>query len=185
MALTYSEAAPLGTEAPPFHLPGVDGRSYGLEDFRDARALVVAFICNHCPYVQAVRGRINALAREFAPRGVRLVAINCNDSKRYPDDGFEAMKRVAREEGFVFPYLWDESQEVARAYGAACTPDFFVYGREGEKFFLKYQGRLDDNWKDESAVSSRDLARALEALLAGGEPAREQQPSMGCSIKWK
>ncbi|MCM2322929.1 MAG: thioredoxin family protein [Oligoflexia bacterium] len=185
MALTYSEQTELGSVAPAFRLPGTDGRTYGLEDFHSARALVVIFMCNHCPYVKAVKDRINALARDYQSRGVAVVGISSNDSARYPDDGFEAMKRVAREEGFVFPYLWDETQEIARAYGAVCTPDFYVYSRRDEGFALGYRGRLDDNWKDESAVTRRELRDALEAILRGEKPASDQKPSMGCSIKWK
>jgi peroxiredoxin len=185
LALTHSTDTELGSRPPEFTLAGVDGRSWSLGDFAEAKALVVIFMCNHCPYVQAVRGRINALAREYGPRGVKVVGINSNDSVRYPDDSFEAMKKEAKTHGFGFPYLWDESQAVARAYGAVCTPDFYVYGKKGSAFALAYRGRLDDNWKDESAVTRRDLARALDALLSGTEVAGNAVPSMGCSIKWR
>lgn len=185
MALTHSNPAETGRTAPDFSLPGVDGRSWSLKDFNDCKALVVVFMCNHCPYVIAVQGRINALAREYAARGVKLVAINSNDSTRYPADNFDAMKVRAREQDYVFPYLWDESQAVAKAYGAVCTPDFFVYRPEGATFVEKYRGRLDDNWKDEGAVTRRELAAALDAILSGRDPSSEQPSSMGCSIKWK
>lgn len=187
MALTYSEELKIGSEAPNFRLPGVDGREYGLEDFSDAKALVVIFMCNHCPYVIAIQERINQLAREYGPKGVRVVGINPNDAERYPDDSFEAMKERASEQGYEFPYLQDETQEVAKAYRAVCTPDPYVYARDGEgaRFLLRYHGRLDDNWKEPSRVTRRELAEALDAILAGREVPAGQHPSMGCSIKWK
>jgi len=185
MALTYSKTIPEGAPAPDFSLPGVDGKTYSLASFNDQKALVVMFMCNHCPYVIAVQDRINALAREFAPRGVALVGINPNDSVRYPDDSFEAMKKRAAEEGFAFPYLRDETQEVARAYDAVCTPDPYVFENVGGKFLLRYHGRIDDSWKDESAVKHRELAEALEKILAGQKIEAQTHPSMGCSIKWK
>jgi peroxiredoxin len=186
MALTYSEAPQLGSSAPDFNLPGVDGKNYSLKNFTEAKALVVVFYCNHCPYVIAVDDRVNALAREYLSRGVSLVAINSNDSVRYPDDSFEAMKVRAREKSYVFPYLHDETQEVAKAYGAVCTPDFFAYANRGaNRFELKYAGRLDDSWKEPARVERRELANALDKILAGEDPATAQNPSMGCSIKWK
>jgi peroxiredoxin len=185
MALTYTPPGELGALAPDFSLKGVDGGIHRLADFSNARALVVTFMCNHCPYVKAVQGRINALAREYAQKGVALVGINPNDSVRYPDDSFEAMQAESRKHGYVFPYLHDETQEVARAYGAVCTPDFYAYAPTGEGFALRYRGRLDDSWKDEAAVRRRDLASALDAILSGGTPSPDQLPSMGCSIKWK
>jgi peroxiredoxin len=185
MALTQSQVPKFGSQAPDFLLPGVDGKHWSLSDFKDRKALVIAFICNHCPYVIAVQGRINALAKEYAPKGVALIGINSNNAEKYPPDSFDAMKTRAREQGYVFPYLRDESQKVAREYGAVCTPDFFVYENAGGKFALRYAGRLDDSWKDESSVKRRDLALALDEILAGREPSRDQQASMGCSIKWK
>lgn len=190
MALTHSESAQLGSLAPDFALPGTDGKIHRLSDFRKAQVAVVVFMCNHCPYVKAVQGRINALAREYLDRGVAVIGINSNDAVRYPDDSFEAMKSVAQENGYGFPYLFDESQEVARAYGAVCTPDFFVYkneaiGSDVPRFTLQYRGRLDDNWKDASAVTRRDLSMALDTLLKDQAIPSEQISSMGCSIKWK
>ena len=185
MALTQSTAAALGKAPSPFSLLGVDGKTWSLGDFASARVLVVVFMCNHCPYVVAVRQRINALAAEYGPCGVRLVAINSNDPVKFPDDNFTAMKADAKKFGYVFPYLFDETQEVARAYDAVCTPDFFVYGKSATGFELSYRGRLDDSWKDPTAVKRRDLALALEEILAGNPVAGEQIPSMGCSIKWK
>jgi thiol-disulfide isomerase/thioredoxin len=180
MALVESTMVPLGTPCPPFDLPGVDGRWHRREDFT-APALLVVVMCNHCPYVQAVDDRINALARDYAGR-CDVVGINPNDAAAYPDDSFQAMQARAAAKGYAFPYLHDEDQSVARAFGAVCTPDFFLYGRERR---LAYRGRLDDSWKDASAVRRQDLREALEAVLAGREPAPDPKPSMGCSIKWK
>jgi len=168
----------------------VDGLNHSLRDFRNERVLVVAFICNHCPYVQAVRERIKRLAAEGSEHGVAVVAINSNDAGRYPADSFEMMKQEARTQQFPFKYLWDEKQTVAPAFGAVCTPDFFVYRNDTRhkdpvEFVLKYRGRLDDNWKDESAVRARDLRSAVDEILEGREPNPDQIPSMGCSIKWK
>jgi peroxiredoxin len=189
MALTYSEKGALGSLAPDFNLLGTDEVHHGLRDFRNARVLVVVFMCNHCPYVKAVRQRINRLALEGAEHGVLVVGINSNDSVKYPADNFEAMKREAHEQSYAFKYLWDETQQVAKAYGAVCTPDFYVFRNDtGHKdpveFRLRYRGRLDDNWQDESKVSSQDLKTAIAAILKGNEPAMPQRSSMGCSIKW-
>ncbi len=190
MALTYTPAGELGSLAPDFNLPGVDDTHHGLRDFRNCKVLVVVFMCNHCPYVKAVRERLNLLARDGAEKGLQLVGINSNDAVRYPADNFEAMKRESREQGYVFPYLFDDTQKVAREYGAVCTPDFFVYNNETAhkdpvRFTLRYRGRLDDNWKDPSAVKKQDLRDAVDAILAGRELDPDQVPSMGCSIKWK
>lgn len=193
MALTTTPPGELGAEAPAFRLPNANGPTLGLEDIDKARALVVVFMCNHCPYVIAVQDRINDLAREYLAQGVTLVGISSNDPVEYPEDSFEEMGKRARERGFVFPYLWDQTQEVARAYGAVCTPDFFVYASRGNAgsgppWSLTYRGRLDDSWKDPSRVSTRDLALALDDILADRSEivrARAQTPSMGCSIKWK
>ena len=185
MALTQSEKIPLGSTAPPFTLPGVDGKTWSLSDFSGQKALVVIFMCNHCPYVVAVRGRINQLAKDYADRGVVVVGINSNDATRYPDDSFDSMKKYAREFGYVFPYLHDESQSVARAYDAVCTPDIYAFKSDKTGFALKYHGRLDDNWKDERAVTRSELREALDLILSGRDPSPEQTPSMGCSIKWK
>lgn len=185
MALAYSESGKLGTVAPDFLLPAVDGRKLGLKDFADAQALVIVFMCNHCPYVIATRNRINELAKTYAARGVRLIGISSNDASRYPDDSFEEMKKTSQELGFVFPYLYDESQAVAKAYGAVCTPEFYAYAPAQGEFILKYLGRLDDNWKEEKKVTTHDLANALDQILAGREPDVEQKPALGCSIKWK
>ena len=182
MALLYSSAIPFGAPAPDFALPGIDGKTYTLTSFADKKALVVIFMCNHCPYVQACWDRLIALQKEFGPQGVQLVGINSNDATAYPNDRFELMKEFAAKKGHNFPYLCDASQEVAKVYGAVCTPDIFVYD---ETRGLAYHGRLDDNWKEPEKVTRRELAEALTALVEGKKPAIEQQPSMGCSIKWK
>jgi peroxiredoxin len=172
----------LGAACPDFRLPAVDGRTYARDDFGPSRVLVVMFICNHCPYVKAVEDRIIHLAREYGPRGVQLVGICSNDAATYPDDAFDKLAARWRERSYGFPYLHDEPQTVARAFGAVCTPDIFVYDAARR---LAYRGRIDDSWKDEGKVTKRELAAALDALLAGEKPAAQQRPSMGCSIKWK
>ena len=172
----------LGTPCPVFALPAVDGKHYARDDFAAAKALVVMFICNHCPYVQAVEDRLIQLAREHGPRGVQFVGVCSNDAASYPDDAFDRLAERWRAKGYGFPYLHDEAQDVARDFGAVCTPDIFVYDRERK---LAYRGRIDDSWKDESKVTRRELGAALDALLAGQRPSAEQRPSMGCSIKWK
>ncbi len=185
MALTHSEPGELGSIAPDFSLPGVDGKTYSLSKIDSPKALVLVFMCNHCPYVQAVDDRINDLAKAYRDKGVMVIAINSNDASRYPDDSFEQMKARAKEKNYHFPYLFDESQKVARAYGAVCTPDFYVYQNLKNQFRLSYRGRLDDNWKEPSKVTRRDLAHALDCLLDGNPVSEDQPSSMGCSIKWK
>jgi peroxiredoxin len=182
MALLESEQAELGMSAPDFELPGTDGQTYSLASFEDADVLVVMFICNHCPYVKAVRQRLIDLADEMADEPVELVAISSNDAQRYPDDSFERMTEVAQEYNYPFPYLYDETQDVARSYDAKCTPDIFVFDEQRR---LRYRGRIDDNWKQPDQVSRRELAEAIGALLDGELPDEEQHPSVGCSIKWK
>jgi peroxiredoxin len=181
MAVESSTPA-LGSPCPDFRLPAVDGQSYARDDFARAEALVVMFICNHCPYVKAVEDRLIGLAREFEGRGVQFVGVCANDAQSYPDDAFDKLAERWRSKGYGFPYLHDESQEVARAFGAVCTPDIFVYDKERK---LAYRGRIDDSWKAPDQVTRRELAAALEALLEGRPLPREQFPSLGCSIKWK
>ena len=182
MVLLYSEMISLGTPAPDFSLPGTDGRTWSLSDFNKSKLLVVMFICNHCPYVKAIQQRLVQLQSEYITEDVQLVGISSNDVKTYPEDSFEMMKKVADEQGYNFPYLYDETQEVAKAYSAVCTPDIFVFEKERK---LVYRGRLDDNWKEPENVCSRDLKKALDHLLNNEEISFEQIPSMGCSIKWK
>jgi len=166
----------------PFRLPATDGRTYGPEDFADARALAVIFWCNHCPYVQAWEDRIIALQREYADRGVRFVLINSNDATKYPEDSFDQMRARAEAKGYPFPYLHDESQEVARRYGATRTPEIFLF--DGERR-LVYHGAPDDNVEDPNAVRHHYLREALEAVLAGRRPETAETPPRGCSIKWR
>jgi peroxiredoxin len=174
---------PLGTPAHPFRLPGIDGKTYSLESFQEAKVLVVIFMCNHCPYVQATVQRMIAIQRDYRERGVQLVGINPNDAENYPEDSLPNMRKYAVEWGLNFPYLWDETQAVARKYDAVCTPDLFIYGPDR---LLAYRGRIDDNWQVEKKATRRDLRAALDALLQVGGPAsKEQFPAMGCSIKWK
>ncbi len=183
MALVESEDVELGMDAPDFELPATDGDTYSLDSFEESDVLVVMFICNHCPYVKAVRGRLIELAEDFEDASVDLVAINPNDADEYPDDSFERMQEIADEYDYPFPYLRDESQEVAREYGAVCTPDIFVFDEARD---LAYRGRVDDNWKEPDEVTREDLRLAVEALLEGDQPdPDEQYPSQGCSIKWK
>jgi peroxiredoxin len=172
----------LGAPCPDFRLPAVDGKTYARDDFATKPVLVVMFICNHCPYVKAVEDRLIRLAREFEARGVQLVGVCANDAENYPDDAFDALAARWRARGYGFPYLHDEAQDVARAFGAVCTPDIFVFDEDRR---LAYRGRIDDSWKDESRVTRRELAEAVEALIAGKRPSPEQRPSMGCSIKWR
>jgi peroxiredoxin len=172
----------LGSACPDFRLLGVDGKTYTREDFGAAPVLVVMFICNHCPYVQAVEDRLIALAGELKSKNVQFVAICSNDATSYPDDAYDKLAERWRKKAYGFPYLHDESQAVARAFGAVCTPDIYVFDRHRK---LAYRGRIDDSWKDPAKVTRRDLADAIEALLQGAAPAAEQRPSLGCSIKWR
>ncbi len=182
MVLTESFQVALASGVKPFSLKGTDERAYTLETFSDARILVVIFMCNHCPYIQACIDRLVALQRDFADRSVRFVGINSNDSTDYPEDNFEAMQSFFIQKKMNFPYLHDMTQQVARAYGAVCTPDIFVYDAERK---LQYHGRIDNNWKDVSKVTSHELRDALEELVNGRVSSSAQHPSMGCSIKWK
>ncbi len=165
-----------------FELPGVDGKTYTLSSFANQKILVLIFMCNHCPYVKAVLQRLIDLQNSFSKYRVQLTGINSNDATRYPDDSFDNMKAVAQERGVSFPYLFDETQETAKVYGAVCTPDLYVYGEERK---LLYRGRIDDNWEHPEQVTRQDLKSALEDILAGRPAPNEQIPSMGCSIKWK
>lgn len=172
-----------GTPAPDFSLPGVDGKTWSRDQCEGEQGLLVMFICNHCPYVQAVRDRILRDARELAGHGIGCVAIMSNDPANYPEDSFDNMKRVAADHDFPFPYLVDETQEVAKAYGAICTPDFFGYNKELE---LQYWGRLDASRKQPAPQGARrDLFEAMKQVAETGKGPDEQIPSMGCSIKWK
>lgn len=177
-----SMTLPLGAAAPDFLLPGTDGKTYSLASFSDARMLVVSFTCNHCPYALGVEDRFIHLAIAYRMKGVAFVAISANDASSYPADSFENMKARAMAKAYPFPYLYDESQSTAKAYGAVCTPHIFVFDAPRT---LVYEGRIDDNWKDETAVKSHDLRTALDAALAGKPVPTPQTNPMGCSIKWK
>ena len=183
MARTPSTMLALGTAAPAFRLPDYDGHMHSLEDFAARPALLVAFICSHCPFVRHLRREFAAFAREYAPRGLAVVAINSNDIVAYPQDGPDAMRAEAAELGYGFPYLLDESQAVAKAYQAACTPDFFLFDASRR---LVYRGQFDDSRPGtERPVTGADLRAAVDALLAGHPPVAEQRPSLGCNIKWR
>ena len=172
-----------GLPAIDFALPGVDGKTWTLQDCKGEKGLLVMFICNHCPYVKAIRDRIVRDTRELRQAGINAVAIMSNDPADYPEDSFENMKKVAEEFDFPFPFLLDENQEVARAYGAVCTPDFFGYNADLE---LQYRGRLDESRKEAAPADvRRDLFEAMMHVAESGNGPAEQIPSMGCSIKWK
>ena len=172
-----------GTPAIDFTLPGVDGRTWSLAECAGDKGLLIMFICNHCPYVKAIRDRIVRDTRELLDYGIKSVAIMSNDPADYPEDSFENMQNVAREFEFPFPYLFDESQQVARAYGAVCTPDFFGYNAD---LGLQYRGRLDASRKEPAGADvRRDLFEAMKQVAETGAGPREQIPSMGCSIKWR
>jgi peroxiredoxin len=182
MALAHSKGLPLGSPAPSFRLRGTDGDTYDLESFASAKALVVVFTCNHCPYAKAYEQRFVDLVRDYRERGVALVAINPNDDRSHPEDSFEEMKVRADERGFNFPYLRDDTQAIARAFGAVCTPDIFVFDDRRE---LRYAGRVDDNWRDAAAVERHELRDALDAILSKRAIDFPITPAMGCSIKWR
>jgi peroxiredoxin len=183
MALTPSTMLPLGTPAPDFQLPTPAGKHYSLADFKEKPALLVMFICNHCPYVKHLRGGLVQVGKDYEPRGVGMVAINANDAQNYPDDSPAKMAEEIKTAGYTFPYLFDEKQAIAKAYHAACTPDFFLFDR-GRR--LVYRGQFDASRPGNGiAVTGKDLRAALDAELAGKPPSTMQTPSMGCNIKWK
>lgn len=165
-----------------FSLKGTDEKFYSPSDFSDKDILIIIFQCNHCPYVKAVIGRFVSFQKKYADKKVQIIAINPNDPVSYPEDSFENMKLFAEEHNLNFPYLIDETQDTAKKYDAVCTPDIYVYDKERK---LRYRGRLDNSWKDESLVTSKDLEKAVDLLLDGREIDFQQIPSMGCSIKWK
>lgn len=182
MVLVPSTMLPLGTEAPDFCLPDPQGRMVSRDDFKGAPALLVMFICNHCPYVKHVRSELARLGRDYQARGVGIVAINSNDAEKYPEDRPEMMQLEAQSMGYTFPYLFDETQHVAKAYRAACTPDFFLF--DGQRR-LVYRGQLDRSRPGMNIpVTGADLRAALDAVLEGRPVSAEQMPSAGCNIKW-
>jgi peroxiredoxin len=182
MALAETPICEFGMPAPMFSLPGVDGKTRTLADCRGPKGLLVMFICNHCPYVKAVRDRLIREANELQPLGIGVVAISSNDPSDYPEDSFDNMKKVAKEFAYPFPYLFDETQEVAKAYGAVCTPDFFGYSANLK---LQYRGRLDESGRQAVPNARRELFEAMKQIAQTGRGPAEQVPSMGCSIKWK
>jgi peroxiredoxin len=174
---------PLGTTAPDFNLPDTNGELVSLADFKSSAALLVIFMCNHCPYVIHIRAGLAQLARDYTPRGVGIAGINANDVKNYPADGPARMRDEVKTAGYVFPYLYDESQAVAHSYRAACTPDFFLFDNNQQ---LAYRGQFDASRPGNGIpVTGKDLRAALDAVLAGKPVSANQQPSMGCNIKWK
>ncbi len=183
MAMTASTMLSLGTKAPPFTLPDIEGHPVSLSDFDDAAALVVVFMCNHCPFVKHILDDFIELVKEYQLKGAAFVGINSNDVDDYPEDRPERMAHIARAKGFTFPYLYDATQEAAKSYRAACTPDFFAFDRERA---LVYRGQMDDSRPGNNVrISGADLRAALDAALKGEPVPGEQRPSIGCNIKWK
>lgn len=184
MAQTPSNMIPLGTQAPDFTLKDVvSGEKKSLSELKSDRATVITFICNHCPFVKHVLDGLLQLANDYIPRGISFIAINSNDVEAYPDDSPENMKKLAEEKKFPFVYLFDETQEVAKAYQAACTPDFYIFDGSMK---LVYRGQLDDSRPgNEIPVTGKDIRAALDAILAGEPVSEDQKPSIGCNIKWK
>ncbi|MDD5362758.1 MAG: thioredoxin family protein [Ignavibacteria bacterium] len=182
MVLLKSNHGELGSAVIDFSLKGVDDNYYSLSGFEGKKIIVIIFMCNHCPYVKGVISRLVKLQNDFSPHGIQLIGINSNDTNAYPEDSFENMKVFYKEHKMNFPYLFDETQQTARNYDAVCTPDIYVYDADR---VLRYRGRMDDNWQDESSVKSKDLENAINALLKGQDIIFKQVPSMGCSIKWK
>lgn len=182
MVLLESESVAMGESAKDFLLMGVDDKVYALSEFSAAKVLVVVFMCNHCPYVQAVWDRLVHLQAMFEEKGVKFVGINPNLNPAYPEESLEKMKEYSERYKMNFPYLLDETQEVAKSYGAVCTPDIFVYDSEQK---LAYHGRIDDNWQHPEEVQDEELKNAIEKILAGQVIEGRQNPAMGCSIKWR
>ena len=172
----------IGESAPDFDLPGVDGKNHSLRDFADEKILIVVFSCNHCPYVVGSEDRMNALYADYAPRGVGMIAINSNETENHPTDSFGHMVQRAKDKGFQFPYVRDESQDVARAYGALRTPHFYVFDADRT---LRYTGRMDDNPRQGGQETTHELRDALDALLAGSDPPVAVTNPIGCNVKWK
>jgi len=184
MTLLHSESLPLGWEAPDFKLLGIDEKQYSLADFQNKKGLLVIFTCNHCPYAQAAWPLTLNLYQKYGEQ-VDFVAINSNESDNYPEDSYANMQELAQEMQLSFPYLHDETQTIAKAYQAQCTPDIYLFELKGGKFKLYYHGRINDNWQEPEKVTENSLAEALQGLIAGETAPAESAPSMGCSIKWK
>ena len=182
MSVKQTPVCDFGAAAPDFRLPGTDGRDWSLADCQGERGTLVMFICNHCPFVKAVRARLVRDAAELSEHGVGTVAVMSNDPAEYAEDSFDNMRKVAEKFGYPFPYLYDETQEVARAYGAVCTPDFFGYNADLQ---LQYRGRLDASGMQTAPKARRDLFEAMRAVAQTGQGPAEQIPGQGCSIKWR
>jgi peroxiredoxin len=183
MVRTASTMLPLGTSAPDFSLPDTDGNTVNLRDVASSKALLVIFMCNHCPYVKHVAQQLKSLSDDYMPKGLAVVGISSNDADKYPDDSLEAMASEKAARGYPFPYLFDADQSVAQAYAAACTPDFYLFDADSK---LVYRGQLDSSRpKTEIPVTGEDLRAAIDAVLTGGAPSERQTPSIGCNIKWK
>ena len=183
MVRTASTMLPLGTAAPNFSLPDTEGKTVSLQDFAGSKALLVIFMCNHCPFVKHIAEELTRLSDEYLEKGVAIVGISSNDAEKYPDDSPAAMKQEKAQRGYRFPYLYDEDQEVARAYHAACTPDFFLFDGDHK---LVYRGQLDSSRpQSDIPVTGEDLRAALDAVLGGNSVPEDQAPSIGCNIKWK
>ena len=172
----------IGDKAPEFRLNGVDGKTHSLDDFRSKKVLVIVFMCNHCPYVQAYIERIKAVQSDFGVRGVQVIGINANDEINYPDDSFDKMVEMSKDKKLNFIYMRDREQKAASDYGAQCAPEAFVFDSERK---LKYHGRIDDNYKDEGSVKVFDLRNAVDAMIHDRKVPIELTPAIGCSIKWK
>ena len=177
-----TETLKLGSKLPDFNLPSTDGKNYSVDSFADKKALIVIFSCNHCPYVQAYEERLKQIQKDYASKGVAIVAINSNDDKEYPDDSFENMKKRADEKQFNFPYLRDESQEIAKAFDASHTPEIFLFDEKRE---LAFHGKIDDNWQQPEKAKSQYLREALDELLEGKKISVPETFTIGCTIKWK
>ena len=182
MVRTTTDVCDFGAKAPDFSLKGTDEKTYTLKDCMGENGLLVMFICNHCPYVIAIRQRIIRDCSQLADYGIGSVAIMSNDTENYPDDSFENMQKIAKQFNYPFPYLIDTTQQVAKSYGAVCTPDFFGYNKD---FKLQYRGQLDDSRKEQVDGANRDLFEAMKLISKTGNGPRDQFPSMGCSIKWR
>lgn len=183
MVVTASKMLALGTSAPDFSLTDTKGNIVSLSDFAESPALLVVFMCNHCPFVKHILHNLVELIKEYQPKGVAIVGINSNDVVNFPEDSPKMMAKVAKNTGFTFPYLFDESQEIAKAYYATCTPDFFLFDKERK---LVYRGQMDDSRPgNDIPVTGLDLVKAMDAVLAGRDVSGRQKPSMGCNIKWK
>jgi len=183
MVNVNSTMLPLGTSAPEFQLPDTNGKMVSLADLKAAPAILVVFMCNHCPYVKHIRSALAKLARDYQPRGLAVVGISSNDVKNYPQDGPGKMKEEAQSAGYIFPYLYDETQEVAKAFHASCTPDFYLFDKTQR---LAYRGQFDDSRPGNNMpVTGKDLRAAVDAVIAGRDASTQQKPSIGCNVKWK